>query len=163
MDQTATQNETAPDKIGASRFEPLPCMITDEERAEMNARLLRMLDTIDSKQAAMDAAKKLAKAEIEKDEAEAKKIRVELSLGRVTKPVKVEEHFFYAVGLVREVRTDTHAVIDERPMELEERQPALPGLEDDDSDEDSEGEGGGDDDFPEEPLPTERRRRTRKS
>ena len=122
---TAPQLEEAPDKIEREYYESLSCPMTDKERKDANNRLLSLLDMIDNETAAMDSAKKLAKAKIEEHEAEVKRIRLELQGGKIDKPVKCEEQFFYRVGLVHDVRTDTGEVIDERAMTIEERQPSL--------------------------------------
>jgi hypothetical protein len=167
MDQTTQEtsaDNNAPDKINREFQDLLLCPMDPSDREWRNARLRQLLDTIDNETAEMDAAKKLAKAKIEEHEAELKRVRLELNQGKLDKPVRCEEQFFYRVGLVRIVRTDTGEVIDSRAMTVAERQPSLPlgdsdasdvEVEPDDEDSDGDegdeteaGEGGGDDDEP---------------
>jgi hypothetical protein len=121
----AASFESAPDKIGREYHELLPCKMTDADRLEKSARLTKLLSQIESKQEAMDDAKKRARLDIEKDELEVKKITLELNTGKADKPVLCQEQLYYRVGLVREVRTDTGQVIDEHAMAVEDRQPSL--------------------------------------
>jgi hypothetical protein len=163
MDQTATQetaaaDENAPDKIGPPFHLDLSCKITADEHKEREVRLRKLLDLIDAEEASLEDQKAKSKSKVKGYEAELERIRLELNSGLIDKPVKCEERFYYRVGLVEIVRTDTGAVKDTRAMTPAERNPELPfpanghsaanEESDDDPDEDGEDEGGGDDEPP---------------
>lgn len=179
MDQTATQetaadNADAPDKIGPPFHQDLSCKITPSEHQEREVRLRKLLDLIDAEEASLEDQKAKSKSKVKGYEAELERIRLELNSGLIDKPVKCEEHFYYRVGLVKIVRTDTRAVKDERAMTAAERHPELPfpanGHGQANDDEDSEGgEGGGDEADDDAPAPVgrtakgNRRKKTSKS
>lgn len=159
--ETGAADDNRPDKIGQPFHESLSCKMTEAEHKERETRLRKLLDLIDAEEEALEAQKSKSKARTKEYESELERIRLELNSGLIDKPVKCEEHFYYRVGLVEIVRTDTGAVKDTRAMTPQERNPELPfpsnghAEADDDSkdtrsddDESDDGEGGGDDDEP---------------
>jgi hypothetical protein len=158
--ETTAADDNAPDKIGPPFHLDLSCKITADEHKEREVRLRKLLDLIDAEEASLEDQKAKSKSKVKGYEAELERIRLELNSGLIDKPVKCEERFYYRVGLVEIVRTDTGAVKDTRAMTPAERNPELPFPAnghraapvnedvDDEGDEDESGEGGGDEEPP---------------
>ncbi len=132
-DTTTTNgtNHTDHAKIVPGRTKNLPVPLTEREkskRGEVVAHLVQKI--LQAKDAKKNQAAQ-AKADIDVLEAELKQASAEINSGVVYRDVQIEERHIYRTNTYQEVRMDTKEVILERALTAEERQPELPGLDDD--------------------------------
>lgn len=100
----------------------LRCELTEPELLERSQTAARLVVTIDELDAAMKAEAKRRKAVIEEEEAKLRRISAEIRDKATFREIDCERTFDYRLGVVRDVRTDTGEVLNERAMTYSERQ-----------------------------------------
>src|SRR5688500_3638313 len=179
---TETTPQAPPHEVKIERGFSRSFMIklSDSDIAVRAREVSHLMRTIESKEEARDRAKKQANNEIEEMRATMKRLADEVHDGEERRDIPCERHFVYRTGLVQVIRTDTRDVVEERAMNLAERQPELPGMNgsgggsededdagvdedaDDSDDEESEDEETGPAPDPEPELTTSKGRRSKR-
>lgn len=107
----------------------LPCQLTDKEFLERSRSLASVTNDIATETARQVDVKAQMKARLAGLLAQQSRFASAVSRGEEDRDVEVEiEHDENALA-VRTWRTDTHELIDERPMREDERQRVLPGVQ----------------------------------
>lgn len=106
----------------------LRCPLTSEEILERADRAAHLLVDIDAKEADLDSAKKQAKADIERLEAEHRALSGQIRDRAEYRNVVCDELHDYRTWKVTITRRDTGEVVDERAMTLAERESAQEAL-----------------------------------
>lgn len=100
----------------------LRVVLKSEEVVERAKRAAFILGEMQQKESERDAAKKQADAQIEELSSEMHRLSLEVRDGAAYRDVPCTRHYVYRVGIVEERRTDTHELLNERPMTEREKQ-----------------------------------------
>jgi len=123
-----------------SEHRDLWCKLSDEELRMKHDELIVSMSAIDTINEELSAAKAEFKEKLREEETRKDRLVREIREKREKRPVKVEEKRDERRGQVTVERCDTGEKIETRAMTVEERQPDLPGTEDEDLDDDEGGE-----------------------
>lgn len=106
----------------------LPCTLTEAEFLERSRGLANVTNDIATEEARQVEVKAEMKARLAVLTAQQAKLASAVSRGEEYRDVEVLVEFDENALLVRSVRSDTGALVDERPMTESERQRVLPGV-----------------------------------
>lgn len=99
--------------------------LTDKQKAELADRAARLYGEIEQTTEEIKASAKQAKGQLDEKRAEHKRVNMEYREGKKLTDVTCERHFIYRTRTVKEIRTDTGALLSERPMTEGELQTSL--------------------------------------
>ncbi len=128
--ESTTDTATNESSVKLENFErSLLVPLSDKEKRELADRSAHLLGEIEQMTEEAKTAAKQGKAQIDERKTELRRVSTEYRDGQKFQKVKCVRKFIYRTGVVVEERTDTGAVLDERPMTEREKQKELPGLE----------------------------------
>lgn len=120
--QSGTRRKEAKVRVVDTKPRPLPCPLTQNE---LGAAIERTSTLLKEKAALEDELRSFA--EMQRAKLRARCADLDLCYRQITeridyRPIACEERHVYDAGLVRIVRLDTGAIVEERPMTAQERQ-----------------------------------------
>lgn len=104
----------------------LPCKLTNEELRKYGEELANTIDEVSNEEARQESVKKEMKSTLTGLQSKLTILSSKIRRGEEYRDVQVQPEMDFKQGVYREVRTDTGAIITERPLTDDERQEALP-------------------------------------
>lgn len=108
------------------RKKMLPCILTAEELQKYGGELAKVVEDIGTEMGRQTSFKQQMKATLSALESNAAALSSKICRQEELRDVDVQPEMNFNKGVYREIRTDTGAVISERPLTEEERQGFLP-------------------------------------
>ena len=106
--------------------------LTDAEIADMSQEMADAYSEVENLESEIKTHKQQLQSKIETKKARIAELMGIVRVGYESRKVKCERVFDYDEGVVKEIRLDTEEVIDERPLEDDEKQMSLPGTTEED-------------------------------